>query len=88
MSRKGEVEPAPNFRTEGSGDGEASVATAEATGRRMADAGRGEVRGRKGVPGGRTERTGAGRRSPGVRRQPPPLADTERREQDGAASDW
>ncbi len=88
MSRKGEFELAPNFRTEGSGDGEASEVTAEATGRRMADAGCGEVRARKGVPGDRTERTGAGRRSPGMRHQPPPLADTERRERDGAASDW
>ena len=81
------IEPAPNFRTEGSGDGEASGATVEATGRRMADAGCGEVRVRKGVPGDRTERTGAGRRSPGMRHQPPPLADTERRKRDGAASD-
>ena len=87
MSRKGEFETSPHFRTEGSGDGEASVAKAEATGRRMVDAGRGEVRDRKGVPGGRTERTGAGRRSPGMRRQPPPLADTERSEQGGAAAD-
>jgi hypothetical protein len=47
MSRKGEFELAPNFRTEGSGDGEASGVTAEATGRRMADAGRGEVRTRR-----------------------------------------
>ena len=44
---KDEFELSPHFCMEGSGDGEASGATAEATGRRMADAGRGEVRTRR-----------------------------------------
>ncbi|MBP5544444.1 MAG: hypothetical protein ILM98_10225, partial [Kiritimatiellae bacterium] len=64
-------------RSDGGGDGEADGGCRPRRGARP-----------QGVPGDRTERTGAGRRSPGMRRQPPHLADTERRERDGAASDW
>ena len=65
-------------RREGGGDG---TADGERSPRRGASA--------KGAcPGGGAFRHAAGRRSPGMRRQPPPLADTEQSERAGAAADW